>query len=386
MNKEFIDQINLILNQKEIDERIKPLIKLYFIGKNKLGDVNQEQLNSQINVLCSNIPNVEFVSNNIVSAYSNKAGVLTVNKRLFSEGKSNEAILPVFMKFESVLNQKNRKDYSNHIEDYIRAGRVSRAASVPMSDRLNKLYEMAEYCYGNVEHKADELAQDNSWRVICSKYNDSLNNMIITGKDDIDELLNGISLFHYEVFTSEALQNPDFEGPFKNEEYQRKAARILSYIHNTNNQVKAPERDGLINNIKLFTGCTQEIIEDFQENTYTGDSRISNILEKTMQSNPKEISEDFIVSKVQAMLARKPNWDNRIKHLIIPFFIRSQKIYNWDIDEFQERLNELDIKIDKIVFEDLKNITEMGSTAQDKIKLNSRVFLGKNRKNFLASN
>ena len=127
------------------------------------------------------------------------------------------------------------------------------------------------------------------------------------------------------------------------------------------------------------------MIEDFQENTYTGDPRISNVLEKIIKANPKEVTEELIVSKVQSMLERKPNWDNRIKHLIIPFFIRSQKINNWDIDEFKERLNELDIKIDKIIFEDLKDITTMGSTAQDKIKLNSRVFLDKNRKNFLAS-
>lgn len=103
-----------------------------------------------------------------------------------------------------------------------------------------------------------------------------------------------------------------------------------------------------------------------------------------MQSNSPKISEEFIISKVQTVIDRKPDWDSRIKHLIIPFFIRSQKIYNWNIDEFQERLNELDLKINEIVFEDMKSITVMGDTARDKIRLNSRIFFDKNRKAILA--
>lgn len=381
MDKEFINQINLILNQKEIDERIKPLIKLYFIGKNKVGEINIEQLNSQINDLCSEIPNVEFVSNEIVSAYSDKSGILTVNKDLFLEEKTDEVILPVFMKFENALNQNNRREYANHIEDFVKAGRISKAASIPVSDRLNKLYEMAEYCYGDIEYKVDELAQEGSWQGMCSKYNKALNNAIITGKEDIEELTNGANLFHYEVFTSESLQDPNFEGPFKNEEYQQKAARILSCIENQNNSI---EKDSLVKNIKLFTGCTENMIEDSKEVTYEGNHKISSVLEATMKSNTKEISEEYIISKVQAMLERKPGWDNRIKHLIVPFFIRSQKIYDWDIDAFQERLNELDDKIDKILFEDLGDITTMGDTAMNKIRLNSRVFFDKNRKIYMA--
>lgn len=92
------------------------------------------------------------------------------------------------------------------------------------------------------------------------------------------------------------------------------------------------------------------------------------------------------MTKVQELLGRKPDYDNRIKHLIIPFFIRSQKIYDWNIDEFQERLNQLDLKIDKIIFEELENITTLGGTGVDKIKLNARVFFDGKRKITMARN
>ena len=182
MDKEVINKINILLSEKTIDERIKPLIKLYFLGKLKSGEVTKEELKSQINTLCSNILNVEFSSNNIVTAYSSKAGILTINKQLISSGRSSEVILPVFMKFEEILNNRNRRSYANHIEDFIRAGRIATANAIPISDRLYKLYEMAEYSYGDTESNVDELIKDGVWQGVCSKYNQALNTMIIAGK------------------------------------------------------------------------------------------------------------------------------------------------------------------------------------------------------------
>ncbi len=387
MNKEFIEEINKILSEKEIDERVKPLIKLYFLGKLNNG-LKLEDLTSQMDTLCTKIANVEFTSSNIVAGYSSKANVLTINKQLFQDGKAEEAILPVFMKFESALNQDNRKDYANHIEDFIRAGRIAKAITAPISKRLYQLYEMAEYCYGDIENETGELQKDSAWTAACSQYNNALNKMIVSGKDNVTDILNGANLFHYKTFTIEALQNPNFEGPYKNEEYQKKAATILGVIDNLNfnTNLKKIEKEGLQKNIQLFTGCTDAMIQDAKAQVYTGNATISDILASTMQSKPKEITEEYIASKVQAMLDRKPEYSSRVKHLIIPFFIRSQKIYNWDIDEFQERLNQIDLKIDKIEFEDLGDITTMGDTATNKIRLNSRVFYNRNRKTILACN
>ena len=110
------------------------------------------------------------------------------------------------------------------------------------------------------------------------------------------------------------------------------------------------------------------------------------MLESKLKGCSKEITEEFIVDIVQKIIDRKPEWDSRIKHLIIPFFIRSQKIYNWNIDELQERVNELDLRIDKIVFENLESLTIMGNTAGNLIKLNSRIFLDKKRRISMACN
>lgn len=178
----------------------------------------------------------------------------------------------------------------------------------------------------------------------------------------------------------EAKKNPNFEGPFKTKEYQKKAARVLGCLEYIDPIRNLKEREILTKSINLYTGCTEEMIKSAILDTYTGNPAISTTLESTMQDAPIKISEEFIVKKVQAMLEKKTNYDERIKHLIIPFFIRSQKIYDWDKDEFQERLNQIDLKLDKIGFEKMNDLSTLGDTSLDTIRLNSKVFLNRQRK------
>lgn len=385
------DEINEILNQKEIDQRIKPLIKMFFLGKSKVEDFSIEQIKTQIDILCSSIENVEFSSSNkIIVAFENKAHVLTVNKQLFLDGKSDEVILPVFMKFEQALNQGDRNDYKKHIEDFINAGRIAKSISVPISDRLFKLYELAECCYGDIQDKVHELMKSEDWKSVYDDYDNALNKMIVTGVDDQKGLLEGVRLFHNEIFTPEVFNNPNVEGPYRTEEYQEKASKIIACIdmikpkEYDNTDTLVTQREQLIKNIKLFTGCTEEMVERFKSQKYVGEAKISSILESEFKTASKEITEDMIIDRVQKLIDKKPEWNSKLKHLVIPFFLRSQKIYHWDIDEFQERLNQLDLKINKIVFEDLGSLTHMADTAMDKIRLNSRIFLNKNRRIKLA--
>ena len=385
------DEINEILNQKEIDQRIKPLIKMFFLGKSKVEDFSIEQIKTQIDILCSSIENVEFSSSNkIIVAFENKAHVLTVNKQLFLDGKSDEVILPVFMKFEQALNQGDRNDYKKHIEDFINAGRIAKSISVPISDRLFKLYELAECCYGDIQDKVHELMKSEDWKNVYDDYDNALNKMIVTGVDDQKGLLEGVRLFHNEIFTPEVFNNPNVEGPYRTEEYQEKASKIIACIdmikpkEYDNTDTLVTQREQLIKNIKLFTGCTEEMVERFKSQKYVGEAKISSILESEFKTASKEITEDMIIDRVQKLIDKKPEWNSKLKHLVIPFFLRSQKIYHWDIDEFQERVNQLDLKINKIVFEDLGSLTHMADTAMDKIRLNSRIFLNKNRRIKLA--
>ena len=385
------DEINEILNQKEIDQRIKPLIKMFFLGKSKVEDFSIEQIKTQIDILCSSIENVEFSSSNkIIVAFENKAHVLTINKQLFLDGKSDEVILPVFMKFEQALNQENENDYKKHIQDFINAGRIAKSISVPISDRLFKLYELAECCYGDIQDKVHELMKSEDWKSVYDDYDNALNKMIVTGVDDQKGLLEGVRLFHNEIFTPEVFNNPNVEGPYRTEEYQEKASKIIACIdmikpkEYDNTDTLVTQREQLIKNIKLFTGCTEEMVERFKSQKYVGEAKISSILESEFKTASKEITEDMIIDRVQKLIDKKPEWNSKLKHLVIPFFLRSQKIYHWDIDEFQERVNQLDLKINKIVFEDLGSLTHMADTAMDKIRLNSRIFLNKNRKIKLA--
>ena len=385
------DEINEILNQKEIDQRIKPLIKMFFLGKSKVEDFSIEQIKTQIDILCSSIENVEFSSSNkIIVAFENKAHVLTINKQLFLDGKSDEVILPVFMKFEQALNQENENDYKKHIQDFINAGRIAKSISAPISDRLFKLYELAECCYGDIQDKVHELMKSEDWKNVYDDYDNALNKMIVTGVDDQKGLLEGVRLFHNEIFTPEVFNNPNVEGPYRTEEYQEKASKIIACIdmikpkEYDNTDTLVTQREQLIKNIKLFTGCTEEMVERFKSQKYVGEAKISSILESEFKTASKEITEDMIIDRVQKLIDKKPEWNSRLKHLVIPFFLRSQKIYHWDIDEFQERLNQLDLKINKIVFEDLGSLTHMADTAMDKIRLNSRIFLNKNRRIKLA--
>ncbi len=385
------DEINEILNQKEIDQRIKPLIKMFFLGKSKVEDFSIEQIKTQIDILCSSIENVEFSSSNkIIVAFENKAHVLTINKQLFLDGKSDEVILPVFMKFEQALNQENENDYKKHIQDFINAGRIAKSISAPISDRLFKLYELAECCYGDIQDKVHELMKSEDWKNVYDDYDNALNKMIVTGVDDQKGLLEGVRLFHNEIFTPEVFNNPNVEGPYRTEEYQEKASKIIACIdmikpkEYDNTDTLVTQREQLIKNIKLFTGCTEEMVERFKSQKYVGEAKISSILESEFKTASKEITEDMIIDRVQKLIDKKPEWNSKLKHLVIPFFLRSQKIYHWDIDEFQERVNQLDLKINKIVFEDLGSLTHMADTAMDKIRLNSRIFLNKNRRIKLA--
>ena len=387
----LIDEINEILNQKEIDQRIKPLIKMFFLGKSKVEDFSIEQIKTQIDILCSSIENVEFSSSNkIIVAFENKAHVLTINKQLFLDGKSDEVILPVFMKFEQALNQENENDYKKHIQDFINAGRIAKSISVPISDRLFKLCELAECCYGDIQDKVHELMKSEDWKSVYDDYDNALNKMIVTGVDDQKGLLEGVRLFHNEIFTPEVFNNPNVEGPYRTEEYQEKASKIIACIdmikpkEYDNTDTLVTQREQLIKNIKLFTGCTEEMVERFKPQKYVGEAKISSILESEFKTASKEITEDMIIDRVQKLIDKKPEWNSKLKHLVIPFFLRSQKIYHWDIDDFQERLNQLDLKINKIVFEDLGSLTHMADTAMDKIRLNSRIFLNKNRRIKLA--
>lgn len=213
MNRDLNEQINLILIEKKIDERVKPFIKLYFQGKASLGNLSLEELQAQIDTLCNRISNMEFSTNNLVTAYSNKSNVLTINKQLCLAGKTDEVILPVFMKFEEVLNNCDRKAFANHIENFINAGRIATSLSVPISDRLYKLYEISEYTYGEIEDIVDKLVEDSAWQGTCLQFNKALNKSIITGIDD-KEILNAANLFHARVFTAENLTNPNFRRSF----------------------------------------------------------------------------------------------------------------------------------------------------------------------------
>lgn len=380
---EVISKINKILESKEIENRVKPLIKLFFIGKANLEDLDANELKSQIELLVSKIKNVEFSSSEkIVTAYEKDFQVLTINKNLFTEGRVDEAILPIFMKFEEALNPNNKLNFSNHIEDFLNAGKVAIAASAPINNKLYKMYEMAKACYGDSVHKVPEFSKDALWKGVCSKYNEALNKMIITGKDDKFGILNGANLFHNEVFTTELLTDSDFEGPFKTEEFARKASKIIACIDSI--EPSAYEKDNslsevnsLFDRIKTFTGYTKEMVNEAKTQEYNGNSEISQLLKSFFQVKQEDLTEEYIIDKVQEVLDKKDNWDSRIKFLIPAFFVRSQKIYNWNKDEFQERLNQLNIKIEEISFENLDDDYIMGKTSLDKIHLNSSVFLNK---------
>ena len=386
-NIKLTNEINEILSQKEIDQRIKPLIKMFFLGKSKLEDLDIEQIKTQIDILCSRIENVEFSSSNkIIVAFENKAHVLTVNKQLFLEGKADEVILPIFMKFEQALSQDNNDVYKNHVVDFIKAGRIAKAISIPISERLFKLYELAEYACGDIQHKIHELMRNEDWKIIYEDYDKALNEMIVTGIDDQKGLLDGVRLFHYEIFTPETSNNPNFEGPYKTEEYQAKASKIIACMETIkpkeydNTDMLTTQKEQLVKNIKLFTGCTEEMIERCKSQKYEGQPKISTILESEFRTASKELTEEMIIDRVQKLIDKKPEWNSKLKPFVIPFFVRSQKIYHWDIDEFQERVNQLDFKINKMTFEDLGSLIHVADTAGDKIRLNSRVFLNKKRR------
>lgn len=381
MYKESIDEINKQLNNKKTDERIKPLIKLYLIGKLQLNQSTIDDLQGQIDMLCSRISNVEFSDNAIVAAYTKQANVLTVGKRPFMEGRAGDSILPVFMKFESALNNQNRRAFANNIEDFIMAGRIAKACNAPISKNLYTLYEMCECIYGDIEHKVNDCSKDKQWMQVCSIFNIALNRAIIIGNTKINGMIEGVRLFYHEVFDKNANEKSD--SIFKTEVYQRRASKIIAAIRTL----------GFINNkellstigdrLKLFTGCNEQMIENASVPNYNGNEKIGDSLRFTIENEtPQTLTEDVIVDKVKSLIDRKPGWDNRISHLIIPYFIRSQKVFRWSFDEFQERLNEFELRVNKIQFYKINKLTRrkgaVGLFEYDTITLGIKHFFSKN--------
>ena len=54
------------------------------------------------------------------------------------------------MKFEQVMNSKNRRPIANHIEDFLIAGKIAKVCSAPISDRLYFIYEFIRNKFENI--------------------------------------------------------------------------------------------------------------------------------------------------------------------------------------------------------------------------------------------
>ena len=134
--------INNLLDYIDIDKRIKPIIVSYFVGKLRLGNINEDELENQIKTLCERIENIEFIdTDKLVVAYEKSALIFTVSKRHFLEGKSENSIPLIFAKFEEILDDNPTLNFNN-INNFMNGVKIAKSIFFPVNDQINSVYNI----------------------------------------------------------------------------------------------------------------------------------------------------------------------------------------------------------------------------------------------------
>ena len=110
-----LDKIKEILDEINIDERIKLIIIAYFKGKIETKNLDEKTVKIQLKDLCNRIKNVEFIDYpNVGVAYERRDSILSINKRI---AKFEEALDTKDYGREDVLKKEyyGDKGFSRHI-------------------------------------------------------------------------------------------------------------------------------------------------------------------------------------------------------------------------------------------------------------------------------
>lgn len=362
----------------KIDSRVSLAIASYFCAKLRKGRITEETIDKEILNFKDAVKRFEFIkSSNFKALYEKNGGILTLNKEYIEKSNSNELVPLTFMKVEEAVRtsadeSSENKDVLVHIKSFLESIKLTKELNLPINSDFKEIYNILKNTFGsNGKYLDDEIKEDRSLELICKDADEMFNNLIAGGDKGQKTIYEIINLYRYKVLTdvSRMIDVTEFN-------YKKDVQTVINSINAlaSNGYVNLDDVQPIIKSIEDETEKKEEIKIDNNEKGIEN-TRLQDEILKRSKQEPEKLTQQYIESRVKELIKEKPEYDRRICSILPEFFIRSSIIYNWNKDDFEERINNFDTSIQKISFEEMEDIYIAGNTAMGEIKLNSNMFL-----------
>lgn len=381
MNPDYIKET---LDELNIDDRLKIMMISYFVGKSKIDNLSEKDFQTQLRTLCNSVKNIEFLDYpNAAVTLERDASILSINKNAFERQKSEDVMALIFSKFEEALDttdysQEARRGIiadrgeTRHAYYFLKGIEVAQSLKLPISKEQLAAAELIKMGYvNNEEGLFEHEKKERIYLDVRTEFDEKVNNMVTTGRFDIKRLAPVFNFVNSEMMDRKYERNEDITTP-DNQEY---ISRVISLAKNFDDYEESISKR-IIDKLQEMTGLAIEDIASAPIEQEALDNPLKKAIEEQVSVQSEDLTDEYIEKRVESMLDRKPNWDDRIKHIVLPFFKRSAILYKWSTDQFNERLNQVDLEVKEIKFVKLGE-EEMGSTAEDHINFNADAYLDK---------
>ena len=372
--KDILKKVDML----NIDSRISLIVGSYFCAKVKSGELTEETLDTEIEKYKQKVKHFEFIkSAKIKVAYEQSGGIITINQDIDTE----ELVPLVFMKMEEALNTPNKneiqensdKDVLIHIKSFQEAMQLVDTLNLPCNQNLKDINNILEETFGQDGNSLnEEIKKDRGLEFMCLDSDKFLNSVVSRGENATEAMNEIVNLYRYKILT-------DRENgiDITSASYKIGLQTVTNSLYNLNKNNLADitksketiERLTQDMQISLENKMPIEEKEDNEKN-----NRLYESISERVNSNQEELTREHIEQRVKELIERKPNFDRRISILLPQFFLRSANIYSWNKDDFEQRINSIDLTLDKIGFKQM-GIYTAGDTAMDEIRINSKFYL-----------
>ena len=377
--KDILKKVDML----DIDSRISLIVGSYFCAKVKSGELTEETIDAEIEKYTQKVKHFEFIkSAKFKVLYEQSGGIITINKNIDTE----ELVPLVFTKIEEALNtpdknqsqEDNEKDVLLHIKSFQKGMQLAKELNLPCNQNLEDINNILVQTFGqNGDSLNEEIGKDRGVEFMCQDADRLLNSVIAKGEDATQAVNEIVNLYRYKILT-------DRENgiDITSDSYKTSLQTVIDSLHHL-------DKNGLADIAKCeetITRLAQEMqisLEDIMptENTHQVNKtenekniRLYENISKRREVGQEELSKENIEKRVSELIKRKPGFDRRIGAILPQFFVRSAIIYNWNKDDFEQRINSIDSTLNKIGFNKM-GIYTAGDTALDEIRINSRFYL-----------
>lgn len=361
-----IRQIVEKTNQMQFDTRMKLMLDAYLYAKCKKEQITEDRIiDEKLETLANNIKHIEFIKSPKFKILYEEAGKILSIKEDYLKGNNIEELIGLlFMKMESFIEQQEEELHS--IKSFLKGHELITMLNLPTDSKQKAINQIFTAAFGKEGQDIEKYTQqDRSIQVMCSELNNNFEKQITTGEIEASIVEEAINIVKYQILTDQE-QGIDIRA----EHYKQKIKQLKQGIEG----LKIEKYRYTISELSNLVGEENETpqrIEDNQKN--------ENLL-KEMQNRLKEMPEEvlnksYIKDRVKELIEEKTGYDSNLTILLEEFFVRSSTIYQWSRNQFEERINNVESRINQMGFEFIEDIDIMGEASKDKVKMNERVFL-----------